>query len=232
MSDVAREFNPDTLRVVMGPESQTHTVMGIERTPLNIEFSRVFSMAPSSVLGENEYSTEPESFNAIGSANRHGAHENDLHHLPVIDVDGGAIVTTAGRSGSKAILKTVAGGGQYTPDSQLRDVLGDNGIDLEVFDKVDYHPGGGWGGSVHTRVGAIVLRSKYPGTFVAIDSTQSGHSHLYIQRSFNSSDHRALVEELSGVGVVSERWLKMVKREGMSVVRTPWTEKDGDLADS
>jgi hypothetical protein len=115
----------------------------------------------------------------------------------------------------------------YGPQSLLRDVLGDNGIDLEVFEyeaeeldtmMMSYRNKG-------RRVGAIVLRAPEEEVFDVADSTQEGHSHVYIQRKFGETDHQTLISELGSIGIVSEVWCKLTLDEKQGFLRTPWTEK-------
>lgn len=185
---------------------------------------------------------DPNIFNAVGSLHERGYPKV---HRPVIDLDGGARLQEV--RGSKVIVYPApqqpgesyqvglshfefpAETPSYRPDSMLRDVLGDNGIDLEVFSEPvqkrermtqSYALAG-------QEVTAIVLRERdrKENMFDVVDSTQEGHSHLYIQRAFNDADHRTLISELGKVGIVSRRWQAITEQAGMGIVRAPWTEK-------
>ena len=70
-------------------------------------------------------------------------------------------------------------------------------------------------------------RSKEPNIFTAVDSTQKKHSHLYIQQIFGAVDHRTLIDELGNIGVIGEEWQQLTEQEGMGIVRTPWTKREG-----
>jgi hypothetical protein len=151
MIALSGEFTADTVSAVMGMRYDAPSI--VQRTPLHIDYEHSGLAIPELLLGIEW--DDPVIFNAIGSANR--SHPDcDVMHLPVIDVDGGAR-TTEFKLGSKAVLKA-AYRGEYTASSDLRDVLGDNGMELEVFDK---HSRSG----LHNEVGSIVLRSKKNGVF-------------------------------------------------------------------
>ena len=139
---------------------------------------------------------------------------------------GGATVQSI-RQGSKVVLGSHYSG-RNDPKSMLRDVLGDNCIELEVFPQAafSYDRWDNQHRYSHMDVGAIALRSVKKDVFLAIDSTSKGHSHLYIEKAFSTSDHAVLLQELGAIGVISSGWLQMAEREGMGVVRTPWTQKE------
>ncbi|OVE79308.1 hypothetical protein BVY00_00570 [bacterium G20] len=233
-----KQFKAETVDIVLGKIrtdlKDTHgNQFGIiaKRTPLHVDYGPGPGFVPSRIA---ETIVDEYEFNAVGSkvSRRDGLLEET--HLPVLDIDGGAKVQTVG-IGSKALIGALhlypdearKYAGKYGPASLLRDVLGDNGIDLEVFEsgvtsysrtmqRTNFHG---------SRVVALALRTKAPDTFVAVDSTQEGHSHLYIQQPFGAEDHKTLIGELGNVGVIGEEWQQLTEREGMGIVRTPWTER-------
>jgi hypothetical protein len=215
-----RDYSPETLSTVNGNGA-------FRRTQLHVDFGP----GPGFVSAEKiEDHGSEERFNAIGSIVPNRA--NSIH-LPVIDVDGGVKVQNKPFRGShgfisKAIL-VASHKGEYTPDSELRDVLGDYGIDLEVFQAPNLEPDGYMMESYRlngARVGSIVLRSRQFHNFETVASTTKGHSHLYIQEAFHDEDHKTLINELGRVGIVSPEWQQLTEQEGMSIVRTPWTKRN------
>jgi hypothetical protein len=216
-----KEYSSETLRSIKGNEIYP-------RTPLHISFDSKSNKVPARPLPsfDDEFKTR---FNAVGSRviNRSGE-----IHLPVLDVDGGVIVQTRPfkphqSSSVKAILKAQYPG-EYTANNDLKDVLGDYGFDLEVF-QIPQLTHSNFTMATYfecMRVNALVLRSKDSEVFDAVDSTQKGHNHLYIQREFEEGDHITLIRELGAVGIISSDWQSMVEQEGMGIVRTPWTKKD------
>jgi hypothetical protein len=216
-----RKFNLETVEAVMGQPVAL-------RTPLHVEYGSGPNFAPSGPIG-NEYITDEKAFNAVGSR----SWSKPDFHLPVLDLDGGAGVQLVG-SGSKAIINADPRTSfqetmdMYTPHSILRDILGDNKIEVEIFEEpvseydsltTNHHYLG-------SRVTSLALRSKDRGMFDVADSTQQGHSHLYIQHLFSDTDHQALITELGTIGIISPIWQKLVEDEGMGIVRTPWTQKE------
>lgn len=238
---MSKEFTPETVNVVLGKvrtdlPDKYEVEYGIiaKRTPLHVDYGRGPGFAPSREAASIE---DADEFNAVGSrVNRSSTDLLAEAHLPVLDLDGGAKVQVV-KAGSKAILyaNPVGGAereklaGKYGPSSMLRDVLGDNGIDVEVFQSgvQTYSPFTERSYYHGNRVVALALRTKEPEVFVAIDSTQEGHSHLYIQQPFSAEDHKTLIDELGNTGVVSEHWQQLTAREGMGIVRTPWTKRKG-----
>ena len=147
-------------------------------------------------------------------------------HLPVIDVDGGVSVPGE-RHGRKAIL-TASHQGEYRLRSNLFDLFGDYGIDLEVHQAQGLRAGG----MMHNEptiagpfVRGIVLRAKRENTFVGVPSSTPNHSHLYMQQEFREADNTELMQELLTMGIISHNWLDIFKAEGMGVVRAPWSRK-------
>lgn len=183
----------------------------LRRSALNICYGAVVQPTPPYTFVEPNI---PALFNTVGSRVKN--HDANELHLPVIDLNGGVIVQ---RLGAKAILyapqlpegKKEKTAKQYTPESLLRDILGDNGIDLEVF-------------GAHA-VRAIVLRSRGKRPFMAKSSSSEGHSHLYVQQAFSKDNHAALLDELARVGIISETWAEYARVAGMGIVRTPWNTK-------
>lgn len=204
-----KTFNKQTVEAVRG------NVGGVfSRTPLTVAFGGRY--APAAEL-DPQHLTSRTLFNAIGSRC-----VGMGSHLPVLDVDGGVRLSKYGNV-SKAIIGA-AYKGRYTPESHLRDVLGDHGIELEVFSYPDLQYSRLGYDSVVQKVATLVLRTQSP-IFDAVASTHEDHSHLYINTSFSDGDHTLLIDELAKVGVVSENWQKIAQQEGMGIVRTPWTEK-------
>lgn len=220
-----KEFSTGTREIVLGIPPYSSS-LHLSRTPLHVPFSSGTNCVPAEELKMGE-TDDPERFNAIGSLLF-----NSTKHRPVIDVDGGARVQKK-KGGSKVILRA-AYEGTYRPDSMLRDILGDHGIETEVFTHpVIGHSRMGIGSYIdRMQVGAIVLRSSDKHTFEVVDSTSESHSHLYIQESFSKGDHGKLIKELGSVGMISPGWQALVAQEGMSIVRTPWTEKEVDAPNS
>lgn len=195
------------------------------RTSLNVEYGSGEIFITSAMVAFNQ---SQKLFNSVGSlalpptvVNTPAQHRR--LHLPVLNVDGGAEVDERNK-GRTAVLKflDLPGSGEkyvdnYRPSSFLLTVFGDYDIDLTVFPQ----PAVG-----DQRVGGLVLRAKKEGTFKVFDSTQEGHSHLYIQQPFEDGDHQLLIEELTRAGILSETWQSIVEKEGMGVVRAPWTKKE------
>jgi hypothetical protein len=223
---MTKEFTHQTLSMVYGAEfsqdyhAELNIVPSGGRTPLHVNFSNRTNHAPAEVIAGEDLNN-PEVFNAIGSKRL-----DSNKHRPVIDVDGGVKVTNR-RNVTKAVL-WASREGRYTPDSELREVLGDYGIDFEPFEHPRTTYDNVWGTNVIKGVfiGAVVLRSPLIGVFEAVDSTTEDHGHLYIQQEFEDSDHETLIRELGAVGIVSPAWRMLTEQEGMSIVRTPWTEKE------
>lgn len=218
------DYSIETARKILDGPLNYSTNNPSARTPLHVNFSALGDAPSEQIINYEQHGDksvyDPKHFNAIGSKI---VYANE--HKPVLDVDGGARLQNSLR-GSKLILST-AYGGSYTPDSSLRDVLGDNDIDLEVFTHptFDYNSFTKNSNYKKMSVGAIVLRSTRGSIFEVFDSTQKGHSHVYIQQKFSASDHQELIKELGTVGVIGPDWQKIVEKEGMGVLRTPWTTK-------
>lgn len=218
-SGMKREFSSETVEALLTAHPGEFARGEQSRTPLHIQFSWHGKEPAQPISREAQGANSilnPNLFNAIGSKLVRGT-----GHKPVLDVDGGALIQEV-TTGSKVIMNA-AYNGEYAPTSMLRDVLGDNGIDAEVFtfSRAVSH----LSDNINTRVSAVVLRSKDKGVFEAVDSTTERHSHVYIQQELSDSDHSTLLQELGALGIVSSSWLKMVENEGMGVLRTPWTEK-------
>lgn len=224
-----KTFDSKTRAAVLGVHSlgEYEVFRGsIGRTPLHVNFGPGPDFAPSRPAEGIEDRNE---FNAVGSR---GAKIGPEGHLPVLDLDGGGTVQSV-NVGSKAILYAIHKigfqsrrpyVGKYGPNSILRDVLGDHRLDLEVFESL---VGQGIGSPIGSAVTAIVLRSKERDMFAAVDSTQEGHSHLYIQNHFNGADHGTLLGELARIGILDKEWLRLAEQEGMGIVRAPWTKREG-----
>ena len=213
-----KQFTDETVNAVRHDDH----MIPLGRTPLYVEFSHRSNCVPASTLEPWDY-RQSETFNAIGSANYFttGQNETTPLHLPVLDIDGGA-ETFRTRHGSKAIIYPLnPNQARYPIHSDIREILGDNDIDLEIMQSS--RPGNG---SVVTNLAALVLRSKSPAAFVAAESTQNRHSHLYIQQSFSHTDHFELLANLVELNIVSPAWHRLTVQEGMGIVRTPWTKKD------
>lgn len=211
-----RAFTPATKREVLGYVADDHPHINriLHRTPLYIDLGEAVQGLESASPQRTSETGNLDRFNAVGSRVDAGGQR----HLPVVEVDGGAKLQT--ERGSKAILEAVIerhyeGTGTYSPSSQLRDVLGDNGISLEVFDAPVRH-------MIGKRVTAVVLRTKEDGTFDVAGSMHGGQSHVYIQRAFSESDHATLIAELGNIGIVSPAWQQFAEQEGMGVVMAPW----------
>lgn len=216
-----RRYSFETRQMVLG--ENIPEMSGRIRTPLNVEFGNQFGFVEPEILHGFDNSVVPSIFNAVGSRVYNGQ-----NHLPIIDADFGAEVD-AGRQGRKVVLN--ARGGSYTSSSSLRDVLGDNQIELEVFTRQGLKSTTEMGVVSHRmeitgpHVGAIVMRSAREGTFASVRSTTPNHAHLYIQQSFSDSDNAALIDELEKVGAISENWANLTRESGMGILRTPWTSK-------
>ncbi|MBI1952294.1 hypothetical protein HYS42_01050 [Candidatus Saccharibacteria bacterium] len=232
-----KKFSPETVKQVLGNGKLRigdglgdPLTLAISRTPLHVDYSPGPEFEPARSASNIKNADE---FNAVGSLVRTRDVQGEVH-LPVLDMDGGARVQAI-KIGSKALLFALPQRTneeakmftkKYGPASLLRDVLGDNGIELEVFQN-----------AVHTysrmmerseyegdRVTALALRTIEKGVFDAVDSTNEGHSHLYINRVFSGADHGVLLRELVNIGFIGEDWHKLAENEGMGIVRTPWTQ--------
>lgn len=213
---------PETVKQILGTAnlSSDGLPMGQSRTPLHVDYGSLpggFARAQ-----ETHQVNDEEIFNAIGSR----VWTNPEVHLPVLDLDHGATVQAI-KLGSKAVV-FASSKGKYDPSSLLRDVLGDNGIDAEVFrsptmEHSNFMQRTYFRGMAVT---SLALRSKDTDVFVAVDSTQERHSHLYIQQAFSDEDHKTLIDELEELGVITPTWRSIVEQEGMGVVRTPWTKRE------
>ncbi len=230
-------FSPEVVEPVLGyvkviEKDEYGEKVGIKykRTPLHVDYGPGPGFAPSRRVEDKEVLTNEDGFNAVGS--RVDNSDTEIH-LPVLDLDGGAKVQAV-KVGSKAVLFAAPRDkelefGKYGPNSLLRDVLGDNRIDVEVFTspvnryskmmQCTYYEG--------DAVTALALRSREPGVFRAVESTQDEHGHLYIQQVFGVEDHKALLTELGSIGIIDEEWRQLAEREGMGIVRTPWTKRQG-----
>lgn len=221
-----REFTAENMQLVAGNVSYNGN--RLFRTPLHVAFSDTpyIVRAHKIFIGDKDTrSIDPLRLNAVGSLALTTEGQNGIH-LPVIDVEGGVIVQKTKR-GSRATVMAKHDG-TYKPQSVLRDILSDHGIDLEVihgarhnYDRFASHAER----TVVHYVGAVILRSSQDDIFEDVDSTTRGHSHLYIQEAFEDDDHRTLLFELGEIGVISPMWFQMAEREGMGVVRTPWTQR-------
>lgn len=163
---------------------------------------------------------DPLEFNGIGSRR-----SNRLSHFPVIAVAGLASID---RHGKKAIIHSFGLPENdhrpgYMPSSDLRDVLGDHKIELEVFEEPIIE-GGTRGSAVRyggKRVTDIVLRSeKQNGIFESFGAADE--AQLYIQTPFESSDHATLIAGLGSIGIITPRWEELVTQAGMGIVWAPW----------
>lgn len=219
-----RAFTPETIQAIVRNVPGGAFSAYQERTPLHVNFSAGKTFVGAAPLLDVETKNQ-DLFNAIGSAVRHAEEES---HLPVIDVDGGATAQHF-KHGSKVVLGA-SHEGRYEPSSLLRDVLGDYHIQLEVFQHPTFRYSTFAAGKLYDgeRVGAIVLRSTKQLLFEAVNSTTPDHAHVYIQREFNPTDHRTLIQELGKVGVISPAWQQLAEETGMGIVRTPWTQKQVD----
>jgi hypothetical protein len=224
-----REFSPYTREKVMGhvlPEKPA--LKNLIRTPLHVEFDNSRHIVSSQTLHGDHVPygpQDPNSFNAVGSLNYTSKGAGN-YHLPVINTDGGASVQQV-NYGSKLIIRA-AHEGTYAPDSLLKDLLGDYGIDLEVFSYPQLEHSVMMGETYYKgmRVDSLVLRSALRNVFDVAPSTQKNHNHLYIQQAFEKGDHEILISELGRLGIVSPRWQQITEAEGMGIVRTPWTDKE------
>jgi len=217
---MTKEFTEQTVAAIRGGVDIGYRLVA-ERQALHVDFSSDGNIVPAECI-DDESVHDPSVFNAIGSLafSGDGAARG---HLPVVDVDGGVDIQSTPRK-QKAILGAKHKG-FHKPKSMLRDVLGDYGIDLEVFPEVKDGYSRYTGRYYQQVVSALVLRSARD-IFEHVESTTRGNHHLYIQELFSEADHAVLIEELCATGIVSERWRKLVEQETMGVVRTPWTKKD------
>jgi hypothetical protein len=223
---IEKEFSPKVIDAILPKEPMATSRL---RTPLHVDFPDRSDdeITQAEQLDVTEIDDDPERFNAVGSRFASGANV----HTPVIDIDGGAMFQQVARGKSKVIIHPAHSGDQefpkYGPTSLIKDVLGDYGIDVEVFQQPEEQYASMMASYqvVGLRLTSLVLRSDDPDMFDAADSTQRGHNHLYIQTTFEDVDHRTLISELGSLGIVSRRWQKIVSQEGMGIVRTPWTEK-------
>jgi hypothetical protein len=191
----------------------------LRRTPLHVAFNADSALVRAAELTPEQIKSR-KLFNAIGSR----CIGTD-YHLPVIDVDGGVKLIQRGKT-SKAIVGADYDG-SYNSDSALRDVLGDHGIELEVFSFPVLEHSRFVGNTYFKkgmRVSSLVLRASTE-IFGAVASTSKNHSHLYINTPFSRDDHGVLIEEFANTGIVSMGWKIMTEQEEMGIVRTPWTEK-------
>lgn len=210
-----RQFTGETVEKVLGSVSHASgsRTRVIARIPLHINFDGMPSPLPSERLTRAE-TEDPVRFNAVGSRNLTAGGRGRLH-LPVIDVDGGALMTSTGTEAMLNVSHPCVSGSSDT----LRNLLGDHGIDLMVL------------GSHRRRLGsgidprAIVLISPQEDMLETVSSTREGRSHLYIQKVFTSGDHATLIQELGQLGIISPGWQAMTEEGGMGIVRTPWTTK-------
>lgn len=212
-----RNSSSETVKAVGGNVQHLDTTL--MRTPLHIEFGS----GPKFVSPEH---LSAEDMKDLGYVNAIGSRclGSDVH-LPVLDADCGA--TTGVTYGGA--FKTVLGAnrkGRYTPKSQLRDILGVHGVSLEVFSEPDmeYSSFSGETLSRGMRVSALVLTSHKP-IFDVVPSSTRGSAHVYVQEPFGPTEHALLLQELTEVGVLSQKWLDITKQEEMGIVRTPWVAK-------
>lgn len=241
---IEKEFTPEVVETILGgPNRPGSGQPHWQRTPLHVDFQEgshgetsesAFPKATTTV-----HTDFAEDFNAIGSRVKDSA---NAVHLPVLDLDGGAETQAVkgskvmiGKSPAKRVSYQIGlsrysfkpEAKSYGPRSLLRDVLGDNGIDLEVFEfpVTEYSRMTAQTSIVGTQVTAIVLRATESGIFEVAQSTQEGHSHLYIQAPFSDDDHRTLISELGSIGMISPHWEEITEAHGMGIVRSPWTKK-------
>lgn len=222
-----RKFTLKTMQEVMGnpvwsgpDDGSEYFSKGPTRTPLHVEFSPDTNCTPSQAI---EHIGDPILFNAIGSL---CVEDVARHHLPLLDVDGGATLKHW-KGHQKLVLRSVYDG-HYTPESNLRDVCGDYGIELEVSEYTRLQEQGIFTTYVRPKesgVGLVVMRTNEP-IFDVVDSTSPNHSHVYVQKKFYESDHMELLQSLGAVGVLSRAWVELAETEGMGILRTPWTKKE------
>jgi hypothetical protein len=225
------DFTPETVRSVLNRDPH---MGGTDRTALNISIAEMYSPEFEDLAGQ--YPTtlqDPLELQTIGSRSKIGS-----SHQPVIETPGGAKIQGANNKRVRIdspVQRTSYQIGlshfeaksevhSYGPDSFLRDVLGDNGIDLEVFDApVSEHTY--MDNQTHVigqHVTAIVLRSREAGAFDVADAGPDTESHLYIQQRFSKTEHDVLIHELGELGLIKPEWQALVEKIGMSVVPTPW----------
>lgn len=60
-----------------------------------------------------------------------------------------------------------------------------------------------------------------------IPSSTKGHHHLIIDHPLPWGDYKKLLETLRDVGLIQEGYYQASINRGASVLRTPWTKKDG-----
>jgi hypothetical protein len=63
---------------------------------------------------------------------------------------------------------------------------------------------------------------------LAIESSTSGHYHLYIKKPIRWDDYVAIMEAMAEAGLVEEGYVAAAKRRGWTCLRTPWTKKGFD----
>jgi hypothetical protein len=181
------------------------------RTPLHLNLDTALVAQDFESLPPPATLDDPLEFTGIGSRR-----ERKSSHFPVIALNG---LATVEFDGKKAILRR--GGLEsdetlgYTPDSELRDVLGDHEIDTEIFEEETPYAG--------KQVMAVVLRTKKRGTFEIFGGR--GNDSLYIQQpEFHEDDHSTLVKELGNIGLITQSWQELTEKAGMGVVWAPWVE--------
>ncbi len=235
MSELTREFTPVTVETILWSQQEC-----ARRTPLHVEFSHKSNMVEAVAIPGVEFADfDPELFNAVGSA----VIGSDFSmHLPVIDADGGAEVWQ-GRDGywKLALHADFRFQGRHGHKSELRALLADHAIGLEVFERplprmiprtfrgrqVTPRPDADYTNMENLGVRTLVFSA--PGRiFRTVASTDPKHSHVFVQQLFEDGDHKLLIRELQDHGIVSRAWVEMTKLEKQGVLRTPWTDKEPD----
>lgn len=223
------EFDPGTVKRILHINSLDGP-HGYGRTPLHIDFDPTKNdVEPDQ---EPAQIRDPKSFNAVGSVvlQHYGDYPDDPEgyiHRPVLDIDrpvfmehkfGFSRVSVEVGSSRKAM---------YRADSWLRPILRELGIELEVFPSRRLE-GGGWGTSVSKAyVNTVTLTCREVNQRMYLSpSTTDGHGHLYINGyfGFRWDAYQELLHGLSGVGVIDPDWVDQSIRQGMTIVRTPWTK--------
>lgn len=77
-------------------------------------------------------------------------------------------------------------------------------------------------GSVHY----LALDIDHP--TLAIESSTTGHYHLYIKKPIRWDDYVNIMDAMAKAGLVEEGYVAAAKRRGWTCLRTPWTKKGFD----
>lgn len=206
------ELNPHELRAVLGCDQIGSSIL--MRTALHGTFNEAGQLESYIPLGDAEDHHSRYLFTAVGSR----AVRSEFH-LPVFDANAGAELTTEHNgSVTQTLTLPTLSGEKPQPSTALHDILARHKISCESTEIS--HP------ETKQTVGAIVLRASADrSTFAVLGSSSEGHAHVYLQKQFSVNGFTVLVDGLHQADVISDEWRAHTIRDGMGIVRTPWTDK-------